>query len=174
MTKRRNLNVLSFECVIFLFYVDVNRKFLRRKINVNVKLFFITFSEFYISYLFFILKKIFIVVENMIQIFMTFAFWRKRKTFRFEINMQMKTFFIIHFDFCVNASFFKNIHLHFLSLTSFFVSMFYSLKNIHQHFSSHISVSVSMLHFSKIFISFNNLIIRKIFIFFNKLMKRSW
>jgi hypothetical protein len=68
------LNVLSFECVIFLFYVDVNRKFLRRKTDVNVKLFFITFFEFYTSYLFFILKKIFIVVENIIQIFMTFAF----------------------------------------------------------------------------------------------------
>jgi hypothetical protein len=174
MTKRRNLNVLSFECVIFLFYVDVNRKFLRRKTDVNVKLFFITFSEFYISYLFFILKKIFIVVENMIQIFMTFASWRKRKILRFEINMQMKTLLIIHFDFCVNASFFENIHQHFSSFTSFSVSMLYSLKNIHQHFSSHISISVLMLHSSKIFISFNNLIIREIFIFFNKLMKRSW
>jgi hypothetical protein len=112
MTKRRDLNVLSFECVIFLFYVDVNRKFLRRKTNVNVKLFFITFFEFYTSYSFFILEKIFIVVENMIQIFMTFASWRERKIFRFETNMQMKTLLITRFSFCVNASFFeKSLYL---------------------------------------------------------------
>ncbi len=145
MTKRRNLNVLSFECVIFLFCVDVNRKFLRRKTNVNVKLFLVTFFKFYTSYLFFILEKIFIVVEKMIQIFMTFASWRKRKILRFEINMQMKTLFIIHFDFCVNASFFEKHSLtlfiiHFSSLISFSASVFYSLKNIHQHFSSHTSI----------------------------------
>jgi hypothetical protein len=165
MTKRRDLNVLSFECVIFLSCVDVNRKFSRRKTDVNVKLFFVTFSEFYISYLFFILEKIFIVVENMIQIFMTFASWRKRKILRLETDMQMKTLLIIHFDFCVNASFFEKhsstfFITHFLSLISFSASMLYSLKNTHQHFSSHTSISVSMLHSLKnlhIFQQFNYL-----------------
>jgi hypothetical protein len=150
MTKRRHLNVLSFECVIFLSYVDVNRKFFRRKTNVNVKLFFITFSEFYTSYLFFILKKNFIVVENMIQIFMTFASWRKRKIFRLETNMQMKTLFIIHFDFCVNASFFeKHSSTFFIIYFTFCVSALFFEKHSSTFLITHFSFCVNASFFEK-------------------------
>jgi hypothetical protein len=150
MTKRRNLNVLLFECVIFLFYVDVNRKFLRRKINVKIKLFFITFFEFYTSYLFFILEKIFIVVENMIQIFMTFASWRKRKTLQFKTNMQMKTFFIIHFDFCINASFFeKHSSTFFITHFIFCVNVLFFEKHSSTFFITHFSFCVNASFFEK-------------------------
>ncbi len=69
----------------------------------------------------FILNEILVFVENMIEIFMTFTSWRKRKTLRLETSMQMKTLFIISFNFCVNASFFEKSSRHSSSRVMWFI-----------------------------------------------------
>jgi hypothetical protein len=112
----------------------------------------LSMNIFWILYLVFILHswENFIVVENMIQIFVTFAFWRRRKILRFETNMQMKTFFIIHFDFCVNASFFeKHSSTFFIIHFIFCVNALFFEKHSSRFFITHFSFCVNASFFEK-------------------------